>query len=187
MRLQRSLQADDQIIRSRRLSSPERKKIWLVVACGALLGCAAKPSPAPPPAPAAGAPEGELRVTLSWSGGVDLDLYVTDPTQETVYFANPRSGSGGKLEHDVGCPPVSNSKAESVSAESIRWEHPPPGKYRVGVDFIDACGSSTGEASFRIAVDVAGTRQERVAKVAKDRFEPVIVEIEVPAAEKGVP
>jgi uncharacterized protein YfaP (DUF2135 family) len=126
-------------------------------------------------------------VTLSWSGGVDLDLYVTDPAQETVYFANPRSGSGGTLEHDVGCPAESASNAESVSTESIRWQHPPPGKYRVGVDFIDGCGSSTGEASFRVAIDVAGVRRERVANVAKDRFEPLIVEFEVPAVETSLP
>ena len=187
MRLQRSLQADVELIPSRRLSSPRQKKIWLFVACGAVVGCAATPTPAAPPAPAAGAPNGELRVTLSWSGSVDLDLYVTDPAQETVYFANPRSGSGGKLEHDVSCPAASPSKEESISVESIAWERPPPGKYRVGVDFIGACGSSAGEASFRVAIDVAGTRRERVAKVEKDRFEPVIVEFEVPAAEKGLP
>ena len=128
MRLQRSLQADDQIIPSRALSSPARKKIWLVVACGAVLGCAAKRPSAPPAAPGTEACDGELRVNLSSSGGVDLDLYVTDPGHETVYFANPRSGSEGTLEHDVACPLCIGNKVGVYDPEAVAGADRPEGR-----------------------------------------------------------
>ncbi len=124
--------------------------------------------------------EKEVRVTLAWSADVDLDLYVTDPAQETVYFANTPSGSGGKLEHDTTCGAVASSKPGSTRTESVHWDRPPTGQYRIGVDFIDGCRSSADEVSFRIAVDLGDRRREKVGKIAKSRFEPVILEFDVP-------
>ena len=119
-------------------------------------------------------------MTLAWSESVDLDLYVTDPAQETVYFANSSTGTGGKLERDVTCSGVAASKPGGMLSESIRWERPPSGRYRVGVDFMDGCGSSADEVTFRVAVDVGGRRKERVGKVTKGRFDPVVIEFDVP-------
>jgi hypothetical protein len=58
-----------------------------LVAAGLVAGCAAgRPLPPPSVPPARG---DALRVTLAWDAPVDLDLYVTTPRGETVYYANP--------------------------------------------------------------------------------------------------
>ena len=135
------------------------------------------PPPVSPPKTENGPP---LQVSLSWTESVDLDLYVTDPSQETVYFANPRSASGGNLEHDVSCGALVDSKAGQAWSEEVVWRYPAPGRYRVGVDFMDGCGTKVEEVAFRVVVDAGGKRQERVGKVAKNRFEPVVFEFDLP-------
>ena len=43
----------------------------------------------------------DIRVTLTWNtSGTDLDLYVTDPNQETVYYSHRQSDIGGTLDVD---------------------------------------------------------------------------------------
>src|SRR5437588_148676 len=107
------LQARDHLKSSVAGSSPRVKKVFprstppgmrrpllALIGMSALAACRSKPpDPPPPPAlpPAAEAPAPGVRVSLVWSTPVDLDLYVTDPSQETVYFANPNAQSGGKL------------------------------------------------------------------------------------------
>ena len=44
-----------------------------------------------------------LSVQLAFEADTDLDLYVTGPLLETVYFANLASKSGGELSADVRC------------------------------------------------------------------------------------
>ena len=126
-------------------------------ACGA-----AKPSI---PASGAGLPPSEdaLRVTLVWDVPVDLDLYVTDPTMETVYYANKRSASGGVLEKDAGC-------NADPRREVTTWKTALPGRYRVSLDFPDRCGRDDGEVGYRILVDVDGRRQEKTGTLRLARF-----------------
>lgn len=158
-----------------------RRSFWVVIVVSALAACRSKP-PEPPPAPAlpAGAevPAAAVRVSLVWSTPVDLDLYVTDPSLETVYFANPTSQSGGKLGHDVACSGVSGYEGPWV--EDISWSRAPPGRYRVGVDFIQRCSSDQEEASFRVVAEVSGKRQEKTGTVLRERFEPIVLEFDVP-------
>ncbi|MHC4376645.1 MAG: hypothetical protein ACYS26_08610 [Planctomycetota bacterium] len=79
---------------------------------------------------------GDVRVTLSWNGTSDLDLYVTDPFGEEIAFFNPFSASGGQLDVDsnVGCIP-------DGSVENIFWPtgSAPSGLYSVSVDSFEAC------------------------------------------------
>jgi hypothetical protein len=121
------------------------------------LGCAA-----PPPAEVrdaerlrreleralAEAPAGEgLRVLLAFGAGADLDLYVTDPLQETVYFANSPSASGGRLEADLHC----GSPGQGDRIEEVRFREPPAGRYRVGLDYPESCGPRA-PAGYALAV-----------------------------------
>src|SRR2546425_12587999 len=78
---------------------------WVAIAASALAGCRAKPpvALAPPAMVPVALQAAAVRVTLLWSSPVDLDLYVTDPSLETVYFANSQSQTGGRLEQDVTC------------------------------------------------------------------------------------
>jgi hypothetical protein len=144
-----------------------------------LAGCA---SPATPPAPPATAgtaalagPEG-LKIALLWEAAIDLDLYVTDPAQETVYFANTPARSGGRLEKDAGC----SAPPGTVRLERTVWAAPTPGRYRVGVDFMKSCDGRTGRAGFRVLADVRGQKIEKRGTALGDRFEPIVLEIDVP-------
>ena len=156
-----------------------RQTAWLMIALSAVASCSSKDRvvlPAPAAAPLV-QPGGGVQVSLTWSAPVDLDLYVTDPSLETVYFANPRSQTGGLLEQDVTCQTVFSSVPR---LERARWDHPPAGHYRVGVDFIDACKSEIEEAEFRIVIAVDGRLRETTGRLAKQRFEPVVLEFDVP-------
>jgi hypothetical protein len=122
----------------------------------AVLGSAAcgRGMPAPPAPPVPGA--AGVTVTLLWSAPVDLDLYVTGPGRETVYFASPQTPSGGVLERDARCA----DRAAPPRTEQVRWTRPPAGRYRVGVDFIESCDGGGSDAAYRLVIDVGGRRTE---------------------------
>lgn len=139
--------------------------------------------PAPKPAPPPSASEvvadlgDDVRVTLLWSTAVDLDLYVTDPTQETVYYANTPSGTGGALEHDTRCPAEGGSGSR---LETATWKKAPRGHYRVGIDFSDPCGLTVGEVEYRLVADVGGRRVEKLGRAKPAIFDYIALEFEVP-------
>jgi hypothetical protein len=82
---------------------------------------------------------GDVQVTLVWADGNDLDLHVIDPSGVEIYFSNPRSPTGGTLDHDdtAGC----NSTGTHV--ENVFWPRggAPPGRYRVFVKNYSSCGT----------------------------------------------
>lgn len=90
---------------------------------------------------------------LAFEPGADLDLYVTDPLEETVYFANTPARSGGALDADHRC------DAERDVVETVRFAAPPAGRYRVGVDFQDRCEDGARVAPWVIAIDANGARR----------------------------
>jgi subtilisin family serine protease len=58
---------------------------------------------------------GDVQVLLSWKNYNDLDLIVTDPAGETVWFKNRRVASGGQLEIDMNVEyPDSKSPIENI-------------------------------------------------------------------------
>jgi hypothetical protein len=140
-------------------------------------GCAStSPPPAAPdlPPPAAG----ELRVRLAFGAAADLDLYVTDPLQETVYFANtPSRFTGGRLDDDRRC------AAPPPRIETVTFEQAPPGRYRVGVDHARACGRAR-EAAFRVIVEGPGLREEAHGEVSLGTFLPRVLEVRLEEAER---
>jgi len=153
---------------------------WFPACLGLALivaGCAARaPLPAPP-APPQLPPLPGLSVLLTWSAPVDLDLYLTDPTSETVYFANNPSRTGARLLRDARCKDVGAVPPPYV--ESADVPEPRPGRYRVGVDFIDDCAQKIAEASFRIVIDFAGARREATDTIRLAQFKPIVVEFDV--------
>jgi len=91
---------------------------------------------------------GDLRFSLAFGADVDLDLFVTGPRQETVYFANSPSLIGGELEADLRC------DAPAPRVERVLYRDPLPGRYRVSVDFPRRCDAED-EGAAPYAVHVA--------------------------------
>ncbi len=152
----------------------KRAAVVLLVTLG---GCARRmPAPAPT---AAEPPRPGVTVTLRWSAPVDLDLYVTDPALETVYFANSPTASGGILERDARC--ADGPAAEHL--ERARWERPPPGRYRVAIDFIERCRGRDDVAEYALVVEVDGRRIDLPGRVRFAERDPRVLEFVVPPAE----
>jgi parallel beta-helix repeat protein len=80
-------------------------------------------------------PEGDVQVTLTWDSTADLDFYVTDPLNETIYYGNKRAASGGGLDHDDKCGDPGNHE------EIISWPpgKAPNGRYSVAVKYHAEC------------------------------------------------
>jgi hypothetical protein len=87
------------------------------VKSGVAVDCAPSPS------------TGDVQVLLSWNNYNDLDLIVTDPHNESVWFKNRRVSSGGQLEIDMNVE-YPDSK---TPIENIYWqqEGAPIGTYNV--------------------------------------------------------
>jgi hypothetical protein len=118
---------------------------------------------------------GEVRVRLAFAADADLDLYVSDPLQETVYFANTPSAAGGRLEADLRC------DAPAPRVETIRFPHGPPGRYRVGVDFPEPCDEGVERAGFLVVVETGGSRREMTGSVRALEFRPIVLEFDASA------
>jgi hypothetical protein len=99
------------------------------------------------------APGGELVVRLAFEAGADLDLYVSDPLEETVYYANTPVRSGGALAADLRC------DAAAPRIEVVRFPRPLHGTYRVGVDYQERCPGGAGVVAWSITIDARGERR----------------------------
>jgi hypothetical protein len=153
---------------------------WQALAILALAagGCASR-SQEPTRLPSAPeiALEPGLNVMLTWDAPVDLDLYLTDPSAETVYFANTPSRSGARLARDTRCRDVRAAPGPYV--EVVHVPEPAPGRYRVGVDFMETCGTEKAPVSFRTVVQLDGSRQDTVGTVRLEEFQPIVLEFEL--------
>jgi hypothetical protein len=105
------------------------------------------------------AADASLRVRLAFGAEADLDLYVTDPLAETIYFANERAAAGGRLVADARC------DSPSPRVEEVAFDAPLAGVYRVGVDYMvyrEACGAQPRVVAYVLAIDSPrGRRLER--------------------------
>jgi hypothetical protein len=129
-----------------------------------------QPEPAPTSYLAPPLNQQALQVALTFGDAADLDLYVTDPLQETVYFANSPSRSGGRLENDRRC------DAPAPRVEVVRFEWPSAGRYRVGVDYPERCRAAKEPIPFLIVVDAHGQRHERRGTIELGQFQSIVVE-----------
>jgi hypothetical protein len=87
--------------------------------------------------------DGSPRFNLTWSGSADLDLYVTDPSGETISYQHTASASGGLL--DVDC----TGNCSGGNSENITWETGgPSGTYTFYVNYF----SGNGTVPFNIIV-----------------------------------
>ncbi len=138
----------------------------IVVACAS-----AEPLPAIPAAE--GRAPGSLRVRLAFGEEADLDLFVTDPRLETVYFGNTPSLGGGVLAKDQRC------EDPGPRVERVTFADPAPGRYRVGVEFAKSCGRVRGAVPFTLEVETDGRRREESGEVEPNAFLPIVLEFEL--------
>ena len=95
----------------------------------------------------------ELVLRLAFPSTADLDLYVSDPLDETVYYANTPVRSGGALDADRRC------EDAAPRIETVRFTEPLPGRYRVGVDFQHRCADGGDAVPWAIAIEARGERR----------------------------
>ncbi len=117
-----------------------------------------------------------MRVSLTWDAPVDLDLYLTDPSTETLYFANNPTRSGARLEADARCADLTTSRP---IIELARFREPIDGVYRVGVDYLDSCGNDIDVVPFRVAVDYDGGHMEKIGQATAGQFQVIVLEYEI--------
>ena len=126
----------------------------------------------PPASDASGLRPGTLRVRLEFGAEADLDLYVTGPSLETIYFANPLV-QAGELDADRRC----GDPAPRV--ETVTFEQALAGPYRVGIDFPERCRPGSGPVGYRLVFEGPGVREERSGQLELGRFEARSLEIEI--------
>jgi hypothetical protein len=142
--------------------------------CAACAGRAPRRSGPAPPAPPPPA-DRALHVLLTWDAPADLDLYVTDPTGESLYFANTPTRAGAYLDRDTRC-------AQAVAAPSVEhavFAAPAPGRYRIGVDYLDDCGRRLDLVAFRVAAVRGTDRLDAAGTAERGTFAAIVLEVAV--------
>ena len=96
---------------------------------------------------------GQVEVTLWMSEPTDLDLYVTDPAGQTVYYGNRSVLSGGQLDLDANAACGSNM---GVDNEHVYWRgNAPAGTFRVNVSHYESCVGGR-PIDYRVTVHACG-------------------------------
>jgi hypothetical protein len=148
--------------------------VWAALAVA--LGCASHPEPPATPSDSAidRITAGAVRVRLVFGAEADLDLYVTDPLLETVYFANTPIRSGGAIGRDRRC------ESPAPRIEMVTFPKAPAGRYRVGVDFPRRCRLSVRRAPYLVIVEDGSRRIEQRGEIDFARFQPRVIEFDLP-------
>lgn len=101
----------------------------------------------------------EVNVSLAWTSPDDLDLAVTDPSGEVIFFRKRSSSTGGRLDVDAHS---SCSSKSTVPVENISWNSLPlAGTYKVDVTLYHRCGNSNPDVPFTLII----TRKDAPKKI----------------------
>lgn len=95
---------------------------------------------------------GDVQVSVSWNEDVDVDLYVVDPSGETVYYGSTTSTSGGELDLDSN-PACS---IDGIRNENVTWPtgEAPSGTYEVRLNLYADC--DIDQTSWVVTVQAIG-------------------------------
>jgi hypothetical protein len=109
---------------------------------------------------------GDIKVTLAWDTGADLDLHVVDPSGEEIWWDDPSAKSGGFLDVD---------DIDGYGRENIFWEDgtAPSGTYRVYVHYYDWKESwRPASSKFKVYINVFKKEYffEGTVKIDENKF-----------------
>jgi hypothetical protein len=121
----------------------------------------------------------DVRVRLVFGSEADLDLIVTDPNHEELYFANTQSRLGGIFDGDARC------ETPSPRVETASFTPAPIGRYRVSVDFMLRCKPGIDSAPYRLIVEANGEEQTIEGVAAFGEMQHVAYQFVVNALEPG--
>ena len=113
---------------------------------------------------AAGAKSGDVQISLEWSNGNDLDLWVICPSGEKIYFQHRRSACRGNLDVDMNAGGV-----DSVTpVENVFWppRRAPRGRYQVYVHHYRSHGFPD-PSSFRVRIKYGGRSKDFTGSVSR--------------------
>lgn len=83
---------------------------------------------------------GDVQVSLTWDTQTDIDLWLTEPNGNKIYYANKTSSTGGELDFD---------NTYAYGPENIFYSNQAPsGTYKVEVDYF----SGSPETHYNIVV-----------------------------------
>jgi hypothetical protein len=95
---------------------------------------------------------GAVQVTLGWSTGADIDLYVMDPSGETLSYQHTNSSTGGHLDRDAR-----GACTDGQTTENVYWPQGTSlrGMYRVEVHYFSNC-QAAGPTPVVLSIMVGG-------------------------------
>jgi hypothetical protein len=95
---------------------------------------------------------GSIQITLWWQTGADIDMYVTDPTNETISYSHRNAASGGALDRDAR-----GACTDNQTTENVFWNTPTPpsGTYRVEAHYYSECNGA-GPTPIVMSISVGG-------------------------------
>lgn len=113
-------------------------------------------------------------MSLVFGPDADLDLYVTGPSEETVYYANTPARDRGHLDADRRC------DAPAPRIETISFPAAVAGRYRVGIDYPEDCDDGRRNVPYQLVWHAPGAEPRGQDGVARfGRFDSRVVEIDV--------
>lgn len=95
---------------------------------------------------------GAVQITLGWTTGADIDLYVTDPFGEVLSYRTTNVNSGGSLDRDAR-----GACTDGQTTENVFWPTgaAPRGSYRIAAHYFSAC-QAAGPTQVVLSVMVGG-------------------------------
>lgn len=123
--------------------------------------------------------DGELRFTLIWGSGDDLDLHVVEPGGERIYYNHRTSATGGELDRDDNASGRCSSDPEPGGVENVFWPvaGAPTGTYTVEIDNYNDCNdANTGAWELQVHQDGAliatynGTEGDNIGAATSGEF-----------------
>src|ERR1035437_1778338 len=132
------------------------------------------PSPSLTPPPNLNLGSGDVQITLLWTSDSDLDLHVIDPAGNEIYFSNPSSSTGGRLDHDEvpGC-----GSAATTHAENVFWAAgtAPSGQYKAFVNNYEPCSTSSDyQLTVKSGGQVVSNTTGTIPNASDSKSDPVI-------------